>query len=129
MSQCRSVHYGRTFLVEVSPGEDILKAVEAAVAENQVQHAVFLCGIGDLDCCVSHFAAKDEQGAYMDYPLEWEHTPMTLSGVQGFIEQGRCHLHGVIGNDRECWTVHFHEGCICLTDFRLVFSELLSEEG
>ncbi len=128
MSQYHAVRYGKTFLVEVSAGEDILLAVEAAVAENHVQNAVFLCGIGDLDCCVSHFAAKDENGKYKDYLLQWEHTPMTLSGVQGFIEKGRCHLHGVIGNDKECWTVHFHEGCICLTDFQLVFSELLPEE-
>jgi predicted DNA-binding protein with PD1-like motif len=127
MSQNRHVRFGRTFLVEVAPGEDILAAVEAAVAENNVTDAVFLSGIGDLDCCNSHFAAKDENGKYKDFPLRWENVPMTLSGVQGFIEKGRCHLHGVIGNDQECWTVHFHEGCTCLTSFRLVFAELLED--
>lgn len=129
MSQVRQVRYGRTFVVDVAPGEDILACVEAAVAEHQVTDAVFLSGIGDLNCCNSHFAQKLEDGSYMDFPLSWQDTPFTLSGVQGFIEQGRCHLHGVIGNDRECWTVHFHEGCTCLTSFRLVFSELTGGEG
>ena len=128
MSKNRPVRLGRTFLLELGPNEDILQSVEAAVAEHGIKSAVFLSGIGDLDCCNSHYAAKDENGKYMDYPLQWKHVPLTLSGVQGFIEKGRCHLHGVIGNDQECWTVHFHEGCTCLTNFRLVFAELLPEE-
>lgn len=129
MSRNRKVRYGRTFLVELAPGEDVLLSVEAAVKEHNVTDAVFLAGIGDLNCCHSHFAGKLENGKYMDFPLEWENVPFTLTGVQGFIEKGRCHLHGVIGNDKECWTVHFHEGCICLSDFKLVFSELLEEEA
>ncbi len=129
MSHYHSVGYGRTFLVEVEAGEDVLQCIESVVAEHQIKNAVFLSGIGDLACCSSHFAAKDENGKYMDYPLRWENEPMTLTGVQGFIEKGRCHLHGVIGNDKECWTVHFHEGCTCLTGFQLVFSELIVEEA
>lgn len=127
MSKYQKVSYGRTIWLDVAAGEDILLAVEQSVAELGITSAVFLAGIGDLDCCVSHFAAKDENGKYMDYPLQWDHVPMTLSGVQGFIEKGRCHLHGVIGNQDECWTVHFHEGCISLNGFTLVFSELLEE--
>lgn len=129
MSRYRNVRYDRTFLVELEPGEDILLNVEAAVQQAQVSNAVFLAGIGDLKCCHSHFAAKQENGKYMDFPLEWEDVPFTLTGVQGFIEKGRCHLHGVIGNKEECWTIHFHEGCICLSKFQLVFSELVGEEG
>lgn len=129
MSRYRNVRYGRTFLVELEPGEDVLRSVEAAVQEAGIIDAVFLAGIGDLKCCHSHFAAKQDNGKYMDFPLEWEDVPFTLTGVQGFIEKGRCHLHGVIGNNEECWTIHFHEGCICLSQFRLVFSQLVGEEG
>ena len=109
MSKNRPVRLGRTFLLELGPNEDILQSVEAAVAEHGIKSAVFLSGIGDLDCCNSHYAAKDENGKYMDYPLQWKHVPLTLSGVQGFIEKGRCHLHGVIGNDQELSLIHISE--------------------
>ena len=128
MSTNRKVKYGRTFTVELGPDEDVLRSVEAAVEENGVTDAVFLAGTGDLKNVRSHFAGKLDNGEYMDFPLDWDDAAFAVTGVQGFIEQGRVHLHAVIGNDEECWTIHFHEGCTTLTGLRLVFSEL-SEEG
>ncbi len=131
MPHYQSVRPGRVFVLELAPGEDILLCVERLVAEQSLRHAVFQAGSGAVDHCRSHFAAKNEQGEYRDYPLAWDGEPRQLCAVGGFIEQGRVHLHGVLGNPDESWTVHLHEGCICCESFRMLVTELLdaSEEA
>ncbi len=124
MSQYQPVQFGRVFVLELEPGEDILVSVSHLVEEQKLERAVFQAGAGAVDHCRSHFAAKNEEGEYRDYPLSWDDTPYQLCGVSGFIEKGRPHLHGVLGNQEESWTVHLHEGCLCSEPFRLLVTEL-----
>jgi len=125
-SNTRRVDRGRTFLASFGPGEDVLLSMEALVKEQGITDAVFTAGAGDLDCCSSHITIREPDGKFMDHPIHWEHEPMTLSGVSGFIEKGRCHLHGVVGNDKECCTAHFHEGCIVGNSVKIVVTELIA---
>lgn len=124
MGKYQSVAYGRVFVLELETGDDILACATALMEEQKLARAVFLAGAGSVSQCRSHFAGKNEEGKYRDYPLAWE-GPHELNGVSGFIEKGRPHLHGVLGNREESWTVHLHEGCICLDSFRLVAAELV----
>ena len=128
MSHCRSVRFGRVFSLALEPGDDILACAREAVFREKVADAVFLAGAGAVDGCRSHFAAKNEEGEYRDYPLSWS-GPYSICAVQGFIERGQVHLHGVIGDKEGSWTVHIHEGCTCLGSFRLVFAELLGPKA
>ncbi len=124
MSNTRRVNTGRTFLAEFGPGEDVLNGMEELIKEKGIIDAVFIAGAGDLICCCSHITIREPDGKFMDHPVRWENTPMTLSGVSGFIEKGRCHLHGVIGSGSECCTVHFHEGCTVQNMVKIVVTEL-----
>ncbi len=125
MADFQPVRFGRIFVLELERGEDILKSVERLIAEKGMKRAVFQAGAGTVDSCSSHFAVKDENGQYHDCPLSWEGSPRHLCGVTGFIENGKPHLHGVLGNQEESWTVHLHEGCVCSGPFRLLAAELL----
>lgn len=89
MSRYRNVRYGRTFLVELEPGEDVLLNVEEAVRQAQVTDAVFLAGIGDLKCCHSHFAAKQENGKYMTSPWSGRTSPSPSPASRGLSKKGR----------------------------------------
>ena len=130
MSKYTNVQLGKVYTLTLGPGEDILKCVNALIEKEHLQNAVFLSGGGSISECHTHFAIKQSDGSFMDIPRSFIDTPFKICGVSGFIEEKpdgshMTHLHGVIGNDRESWTVHLHDRCLVLHNFTLVIAELL----
>ncbi len=130
MSQYESVNLGRVYTLTLNPGDDILSSISQVVEKEKLTNAVFLAGIGNIINCSTHFAVKQDDGTYEDIPRVFKDTPFEISGVQGFIEKrgdgtSLIHLHGVIGDPKESWTIHIHEGCTVLNDFKIAFAEII----
>lgn len=105
-------------------------SIDTLIQSEGLQNAVFLAGCGSIIDCHTHFAVKQADGSYKDVPRAILDSPFCLSGVSGFIEQKPdgmrvTHLHGVIGNPTESWTIHIHEGCTVLHDFVIVIAEII----
>lgn len=130
MSQYKSVKLGKVYTLTLKPGDDILSSINDVVSAERLTDAVFLTGIGNIINCSTHFAVKQSDGTYRDIPRTFRDTPFEISGVQGFIEKredgrSRIHLHGVIGDPNESWTIHIHEGCTVLHNFKIAFAQII----
>lgn len=125
MSEFYQAQPGRVFVAALDEGEDILTSVEELLRREGIENAVFWAGIGMLSRCHTHYASEALKA---EVPVVLEGRDMMLCGVSGFMEEKGLerviHLHGVISDGESTRTVHIHEGCTVLKQFRMVIQEI-----
>lgn len=114
---------GRTFILKLEQGEDLLAGIEALVQAHHVANAVILTGIATLD----RASLNVVQGN--DYPINFitDHstTSCEVVAIDGFICDGDVHLHGVLADTTHTYAGHLNRGCRILYLAELVIQELL----
>lgn len=115
---------GRTFILKLIQGEDMLESIERFIAENSVENAVVISGIATFDRSNLHMISTT------DYPIQVNmdkrtDVPLEVVSVQGLICNGQPHIHCTISDKDSAYAGHLHYGCRILYLGELVIQELL----
>lgn len=124
MKAFTSNQVGRTFVVKLEQGEDIIESIEALIAEQGIENAVVLSGIATIDRSVLHVVTT------LGYPFDYEmreetDKPLEVASIDGFICDGEPHLHCVLADTCQVYAGHMHKGCRVLYLCEIVIQELL----
>jgi predicted DNA-binding protein with PD1-like motif len=124
---------GRTIVVRLLPGTDVLEGIEEACRKYEIKDAVIACSIGCLKKATFIYAVPREGtkvGIAFNDPTVVD-GPIEYLGGQGIVyklESGEyiIHLHGAISDkDMRVYGAHFVPGNIVLTTLDLVINELI----
>ncbi|MCD8363378.1 MAG: DNA-binding protein [Lachnospiraceae bacterium] len=115
---------GRTFVVKLVQGEDLLGSIEALIAEQKIKNAVIVSGIATFDrSCLHMISATDYPiQVYVDKKTD---VPLEVVSVDGFICDGEPHIHCTISDRNQAYAGHLLHGCRILYLGELVIQELL----
>ena len=115
---------GRTFILKLVQGEDLLESVERLVAEEGIENAVVVSGIATFDRSRLHMISTTGYPAevYIDERCD---VPLEVVSVEGFLCDGEPHLHCTISDSRGAYAGHLLKGCRILYLGELVIQELL----
>ena len=115
---------GRTFILKLVQGEDILEGVEKLIEEKHIENAVVLSGIATIDRSSLHMVTT------LGYPFDYKmdnrvDEPLEVDSIDGFICDGEPHFHCVISDVNCAYAGHLHKGCRVLYLCEIVIQELL----
>lgn len=119
-----SERVGRTFVIKLLQGEDLLGSIEKFIEEQKIENAVIVSGIATFDRSRLHMISGT------DYPIgvhidEKTDTPLEVVSVDGFICDGEPHIHVTISDKNQAYAGHLLTGCRILYLGELVIQELL----
>lgn len=119
-----SPQVGRTFILKLVQGEDLLASIETMIQEQHIENAVVVSGIATFDRSRLHMISGT------DYPIEVYidermDTPLEVTSVDGFICDGQPHIHCTISDRNQAYAGHLLPGCRILYLGEIVMQELL----
>jgi len=119
----RSSAMGRLIVIRMNAGEDLLRALEAAVREQGVRNGVFVGGAGSLSSYRVH-VVKTTNLPPGETIFEGEE-PLDVLTITGAVLDGRVHAHVTFSNTDNArgGGGHVHEGCRILTFGLAVLAE------
>jgi predicted DNA-binding protein with PD1-like motif len=115
---------GRTIVVRLEPGDDVLGSIIEAIQANEIADGYVASGIGTLDHCVLHMIMTTGYPA-VEHFAEWHDLPLELASIDGIIAEGIPHLHTVVSNDKQAWGGHLEPGCRILYLGEAVIQEVV----
>ena len=117
----QSTQPGRLFIVRLNSGDDILQALRAAVAENDIRHGAILSGAGSLSRYHVHVVETTNlPPGDVFFQGEGAFDILTVTGV---IMDGRIHAHITFSNTEKAMGGHLEEGCTVLTFALVILAE------
>lgn len=119
--QSHEATINRIILIRVDPREDLLDALQRAVAEQGVRNGTFISGAGSLSRYHFHVVSSTDlppenvfvkgEGAY------------DILAITGFVLDGRVHAHITFSDDRIAMGGHLEPGCEVLTFAMVTLAE------
>ena len=124
MERFVSNQVGRTIVLKLVQGEDLLESIEAAIKSESIETAVIVSGIATFDRSRLHMIST------LGYPIETyidEKTdvPLEVVSVDGFICDGEPHIHVTVSDRNQAYAGHVLKGCRILYLGEIVIQELL----
>ncbi len=115
---------GRTMVLKLVQGEDLLESIERLIEEEKIENAVVLSGIATFDRCRLHMISGT------GYPIEVHidektDVPLEVVSVDGFICDGEPHIHCTVSDKNQAYAGHVLKGCRILYLGEIVIQELL----
>jgi predicted DNA-binding protein with PD1-like motif len=117
---------GRTIVVRLDQGDDVLASISEAIKANRIEDGYVASGIGTLDNCVMHMITTTGYPAG-EYFGEWHGVPLELVSISGIIADGLPHLHMVISDKDKAVAGHLEPGCSILYLGEVVVQEVLGQ--
>jgi predicted DNA-binding protein with PD1-like motif len=117
---------GRTWVLRLDPGEDLLEGLRQAVAELDVRDGVFLSGIGSLTTYHVHVVSSTDlppTNAFMK-----GEGPFDILNVSGHVMGGRVHAHLTFSDEEQAMGGHLEPGSHVLTFAIVTLAELLDSD-
>ena len=121
----RTESFGASRLVtlRLDPGEDVLLALRAAVAEQRIRNAVIVSGVGSLDRYHFHVVKTTKMPPGNRF-VRGE-GPFDILTITGLVVDGGVHAHILFSNTELAMGGHLEEGCRVLTFAVVVMAEAL----
>lgn len=115
---------GRTFVMKLVQGEDLLKSIQDLISKEDIENAVIVSGIATFDRSRLHMISTT------GYPIETHidekmDVPLEVVSIDGFICDGEPHVHCTISDRNQAYAGHVLEGCRILYLGEIVIQELL----
>ncbi|HEU0164250.1 MAG TPA: PPC domain-containing DNA-binding protein [Thermomicrobiales bacterium] len=124
MANVQNAEIGRTLLIRLDPGEDLLGGLREAVTASGVRQGVFVTGVGSLTSYHLHVV---ETTNLPPGNVFWKESgPFDIVAVTGAVLGGRVHAHLTVSNDERVMGGHLEPGCNVLT---FAFITLLEMHG
>lgn len=112
----------RVIMIRVDPGEDLLDALERAVAEQGVRNGTFISGAGSLSRYHFHVVSTAELPPENVF-VKGE-GPYDILTVTGCVLDGRVHAHITFSDDKVAMGGHMEPGCEILTFAIVALAEM-----
>ncbi len=112
---------GRTLLIRLNPGDDILLSLRQAVQENNIQTGIILNGLGSLSSYHTHVVADTNlppENTFVRSAAAYD-----ILSITGVIIDGRVHAHIVLSDQEKAMGGHMEEGCQVLTFAMIMLAE------
>lgn len=116
----------RMVMIRVDPGEDLLAALERAVAEHGVQNAVFVSGAGSLRSW--HFHVVSSRDLPPENAFAKGETAVDIVAITGFVLGGRVHAHITLTDDTVAFGGHLEPDCEVLTFAMVALAETPAQD-
>lgn len=115
---------GRTIVLKLVQGEDLLESIERLIEEEKIENAVIVSGIATFDRSRIHIVSE------LGYPIqtfidEKTDVPIEVVSIDGFICDGEPHIHCTISDLERVYAGHILKGCRILFLGEIVIQELL----
>lgn len=117
---------GRTIILRLDPGDDVLDCVTRTLQDNQVRNGYVASGIGTLDECVLHMVMTTGYPP-VEFFARWLDKPLEVASISGIIADGLPHLHTVISDHEKAYAGHLEPGCRILYLGEVVIQEMLDQ--
>ena len=111
----------RMILIRVDPGEDLLDALQRAVADHGVQNGVFVSGAGSIRRYRFHVVSSTDlppENAFVKGDGAFD-----IVAITGFVLGGRVHAHITFTDDTSTLGGHLEPGCEVLTFAMVALAE------
>ena len=115
---------GRTFVVKLVQGDDLLESIESLIREENVENAVVVSGIATFDRSRQHMITTTgyPSDIYIDEKTD---VPLEVVSIDGFICDGQPHIHCTISDKDRAYAGHVLKGCRILYLGEIIIQELL----
>lgn len=123
MEYFSGMEWGRTFILRLDRGDDVLESIEELIQKEGIKDGMVVSGIGSLDECVIHMVTGTEV-PYPEYFRRWSNQPLELASLSGLIINGQPHLHTVVSDTATACAGHMEKGCRILCLGEIVIAEL-----
>jgi predicted DNA-binding protein with PD1-like motif len=113
LMQSHEASINRIILIRVDPREDLLDALERAVAEQGVRNGTFISAAGSLSRYHFHVVSSTDlppENAFIK-----GEGPYDILTITGFVLDGRVHAHISFSDDKIAMGGHLEPGCEVLT--------------
>jgi len=97
-------------IVRIDPGEDVLAAVEAFLAESGVRQAVVVAGYGTLAAHHLHWVTHNRLPA--DNTFGRGSGGIEILSMNGLVVEGVPHIHVTLSTPEGAYGGHLEPGCI-----------------
>src|SRR5665647_183115 len=114
---------GRTFVLRLDPGDFVLESIKELIKKENIKDAVVVSGIGTLDYCVLHMVMTTGYPP-VEHFERWDDKPLELASIDGYIADGKPHLHTVLSDHQKAYAGHLEEGCRILYLGEVVIMEV-----
>jgi predicted DNA-binding protein with PD1-like motif len=118
--------FGRSWVLRLDPGEDLLEGLQRAATELGVRDGVFLSGIGSLTSYHVHVVASTDlppENAFMK-----GEGPYDILAITGHVLGGRVHAHLTFSDTEQAMGGHLEPGSHVLTFAIVTLAELLDSD-
>ena len=124
MERFISYRVGRTIVLKLVQGEDLLESIEALIRAEGIENAVVVSGIATFDRCRLHMIST------LGYPIETyidekSDVPLEVVSIDGFICDGEPHIHATVSDREQAYAGHVLKGCRILYLGEVIIQELL----
>ena len=119
-----SERIGRTFVVKLVQGDDILGSIEDLIRQERIENAVLVSGIATVDRCRLHMISTTDYPIQVDI-VEKTDVPLELVDISGFICDGQAHIHCTFSDRQQAYAGHMLPGCRTLYLGEIIIQELL----
>ncbi len=116
---------GRTFLLRLDQGDDILESINNLIQKENIKNGVVVSAIGTVDKCVLHMVTTTGYPPKEHFE-KWDNKPLEISSIHGIIADGKPHLHAVVSDSKKAYSGHLEKGCRVLYLTEIVIMELKS---
>lgn len=123
MKYFSSENVGRTFILRLDQGDDVLGSINDLIQKENISDGVVVSGIGTLDYCTLHMVMTTGYPP-VEHFEKWEDKPLELASIDGIIADGIPHLHTVISDHEKAYAGHLEPGCRILYLGEVVIMEL-----
>ena len=117
---------GRTIVVRLDPGDDVLSSLGEAIRACGITDGYVASGIGTLSRCVLHMVTTTGYPA-VEHFARWDDVPLELASMSGVIADGVPHIHAVVSDTTTAVAGHLEPGCIILYLGEVVVQEVVGQ--
>jgi predicted DNA-binding protein with PD1-like motif len=107
--------FERIEIIRMKSGTDMLEGLNKAVKEKNIKNAVILTGIGSVTDYHFHVVSDKNLPPAEEFPKA--SVPMDLVSAQGYILNGRVHVHIALSDENSVVGGHLENGTKALTFF------------
>ncbi len=100
---------GRTIIMHLTKGEDVLASVQTEIDRLGLKNGILVSAIGSLRCAKLHAITTLEDLPTNDY--YGCSGPIELGSAQGLIINGEPHFHLTVSDSEKTYTGHMEPGC------------------
>lgn len=116
----------RMIMIRVDPREDLLDALQRAVAEHGVENGIFVSGAGSLSRYHFHVVSSTDlppENVFVDGEGAYD-----IVAITGAVLAGRVHAHVTFTDDTSTLGGHMEPGCEVLTFAMVALAETPAQD-